>query len=270
MFRYIRTIITAVMWSFALLASMGTAAHKTERPEFAQYFQQFGVTGACVVYNSADDAFVYYNAEQCKQQRLPASTFKIPNSLIALETGVVDDENTVIAWDSVARSIPAWNADTDLRNAFANSTVWYYQELARRIGNERMREYVEKFHYGNKDISGGIDRFWLAGGLRISPEEQVQFLRQLYSGALPVSKRTLGIVKRILVRERAEDYTLSGKTGWTTANATNIGWFVGYVERDGNTWFYATLIEASTADDRFAQARIDITKSILRELGVLP
>lgn len=271
MHRYIIAIIAIAMVSVgSSIGSSGKHVQKVERPEFEKYFNQFGVTGACVVYNSAEDTYVYYNPERCAQRCIPASTFKIPNSLIALETGVIADENTVIVWDSVMRSIPAWNADTDLRHAFANSTVWYYQELARRIGEKRMGEYLEKFQYGNMDITGGIDRFWLMGGLRISPEEQVQFLRRLYSGVLPVSKRTVDIVKNIAIREQTAEYTLSGKTGWATIDSTDIGWFVGWVERGGNTWFYATNIECTQDNKQFSQARIAIAKSILQELQVLP
>lgn len=271
MHRYIIAIIVvSALGIGSVLGSSGKYGKGVERPDFETYFKQFGVVGACVVYNSTEDTYVWYNPERCRQRSIPASTFKIPNSLIALETGVIADENTVIAWDSTVRSVPVWNADTDLRHAFANSTVWYYQELARRIGEKRMSEYVEKFQYGNMDISGGIDRFWLTGGLCISPEEQLQFLRRLYNGELPVSRRTADIVKNIAIREQTAEYTLSGKTGWATINSIDIGWFVGCVERDGNTWFYATTIECAEGNKRFAQARIDITKAVLQELQVLP
>lgn len=270
MYRYSILLVVVVVCSAGFLGNIERAAQRTERPEFEKYFQHYGVTGACVVYNAAEDTYVYYNAPKCREQLLPASTFKIPNSLIALETGVVPDEHTLVAWDSVERFVPAWNADTDLRHAFANSTVWYYQEIARRIGKKRMQEYIKKFHYGNKNISGGIDKFWLTGGLRISPEEQVQFLRHLHSGMLPVSQRTLGIVKDIFIREKTEEYTLSGKTGWGMVDSTDIGWFVGWVEREGNTWFYAVAIQSTNANKQFPEARIAIAKSILRELQAIP
>jgi beta-lactamase class D len=148
--------------------------------------------------------------------------------------------------------------------------VWYYQELARRIGPARMQAYVDRFAYGNRDISGGIDQFWLTGGLRISPEEQADFLRRFYFGELGVSERTTRTAKDLLVLEDTPTYRLSGKTGWAglgEPSAPQIGWLVGYVERDGKVYFLATNIDIETGED--AAARLSIAKAILRDLGLI-
>ena len=239
------------------------------RPELEQYFQ--GYTGAFVLYDRNANRYLRYNPERCATQFLPASTFKILNSLIGLETGVITDENFVIKWDGTQYDIPAWNQDHTLKTAIQNSVVWYYQELARRVGAEKMRQYVEAAGYGNRDISGQIDTFWLDGALRISADEQVEFLKRLYQNDLPFSQRSQEIVKTILVLEKTDSYQLSGKTGSTQRIKIHTGWFVGYLETNGNVYYFATNLESSDpnglANGQLAQ---NINRNILQSLELLP
>ena len=239
-----------------------------DKPEFKKYFDAFGVNGSLVIYDLKTCKYVRHNPGRCKQRFTPASTFKIPNSLIGLETGVIKDENFIIKWDGVKREIPEWNQDHNLRSAFKYSVVPYYQELARRVGTEKMRYYVMKMHYGNEDISGGIDQFWLQGGLRISQEEQIEFLRKLYLNKLPFSEHSIAIVKNIMLREETAGSKLRAKTGWGRQDSLDIGWFVGYVERSDNVYFFATNIESRQPSENFGQARIEITKKILEQLSL--
>lgn len=244
-----------------------------ERADLGRFFGE--IEGAFVLLDGQTGRRIRYNPERAATRFLPASTYKIPNTLIALEIGVADGAEFALAWDSVAAPRepwwPAsWARNQTLRSAFTASVVWYYQEVARRIGPERMREYLDRFNYGNRDISGGIDAFWLTGGLAISPDEQVDFLRRFYQGRLGVSDRTTAIVKELLVLEETPAYRLSGKTGWAGLGldgAPQVGWLVGYVERGDEVHYFATNIEIRTNAD--ARARIDITKAILRELGLL-
>ena len=164
----------------------------------------------------------------------PCSTFKIPNSLIGLETGVVSDASFVLPWDGVRRPREEWNRDHDLRSALSHSVVWYYQELARRVGPDRMQKWVSAFSYGNEDISGGIDRFWLGSSLRVSPDEQVDFLGRLHAGELPVSPRSVAIVKEILLQDApGPGIAYRGKTGscQDPGAPQPHGWWVGSVEK---------------------------------------
>jgi beta-lactamase class D len=232
------------------------------KPELGKYFQ--GLTGAFVLYDLSGQRTIRYNPERCAARFLPASTFKIMNSLIGLETGVIPDEDYVIKWDGTQYDIPAWNQDHTLKTAIQNSVVWYYQELARRVGQERMQHYVDAAGYGNQDISGRIDTFWLEGGLRISAEEQVGFLKRLYENDLPFSQRSMDIVKDILVLEKTGSYQLSGKTGSVQRVAPHVGWFVGYLEGGGKVYIFATNVE--DGDGNQAQ---EITHSILQGLGLL-
>lgn len=252
------------------LAPTTTASPMSEvKPELEKYFQ--GANGAFVLYDLNNNSYIRYNPERCAQGFIPASTYKILNSLIGLETGVIPDENYVIKWDGTHYDIPVWNQDHTLKSAIQNSVVWYYQELARRVGEDKMQHYVDVVGYGNKNISGRIDTFWLDGGLRISADEQVEFLKRLYQNELPFSYRSMNIVKEILVLEKTDSYQLSGKTGSVQRSASFIGWFVGYLETNGNVYFFATNYETTNLDGLAnASTARKINSDILRSLGLIP
>ncbi len=243
-------------------------ANWQEKPDFGKYFQQAGVKGTILIYDLNKNQYFVYNAKRANTPYVPASTFKIFNSLVALETGVVKDENEVIKWDGVKRAIPQWNQDHTMKTAIKVSAVWFYQELARRIGEKRMQNYINLTNYGNKNIGGGIDKFWLEGDLRITPKEQIDFLVKLHNNKLPFSSRAIAIVKNILITEQTKDYVLRAKTGWENSFKPEIGWYVGYLESGGNTYFFATELDIVQAKD--TKARIEITRSILKDMGFLP
>lgn len=238
------------------------------RPDLAVFFQRHAVEGCFILYDLHADNYLRYNPERCDQGFLPASTFKIFNSLVALESGVAPDENMVLRWDGVKRG-GAWDQDHDMRMAFKNSTVWYYQEIARRIGEERMRYYLGREKYGNESIDGGIDKFWLSGGLRITPNEQVAFLKRLYAGELGFSPTTVSIVRDIMKMEETPGYTMRGKTGWADMDSIDIGWIVGWIEKSDNTYFFALNIETREKEFPMREARKDILNGILKELKII-
>ncbi|MGE3802897.1 MAG: class D beta-lactamase [Candidatus Kapaibacterium sp.] len=234
---------------------------------FGKFFADANVEGTFLLYNPQENQYLVWNPERARTPYLPASTFKIFNSLVALETGVIKDENDTISWDGVKRQIPDWNRTHDLRSAIAYSVVWYYQELARRIGEERMQHYIDTANYGNRDISGGIDRFWLDGGLRITPQQQIDFLVRLHNNTLPFSQRTMNIVKDIMILKETPDYVYRGKTGWVLRDTTSVGWFVGYLQRGEKVWFFATNIRME--GDKDVPKRKEITWNILKSLGLV-
>jgi beta-lactamase class D len=262
--------VAAVFFFVFLELGCATGARETER-DFSSHFG--GLNGAFVLFDNSTNTYVRYNPEQCRKRFSPASTFKIPNSLIGLETGVIPDQHFIISWDSVQRGVPQWNRDHDLQSAIKYSVVWYYQELARRVGPERMKSHLGEMGYGNMDNSGGVDAFWLGGTLLISADEQIIFLRKLYENRLPFSRRPMDIVKEILVLENTEQYILRAKTGMTDfPGGMFIGWFVGYLERNGNVYFFAMNIVTDSPDrdfERIKAGRKEITKSILHELGLM-
>jgi beta-lactamase class D len=241
-------------------AAVPTSASET-RPDFEKYFSGYS-TGAFVLYDLMNDRYTRYNPERCAERFIPASTFKIMNALGGLESGVIPDENYAIKWDGTHYDVPEWNQDHTLKTAFQVSAVWYYQEVARRVGQERIQQYVDAANYGNRDISGQIDTFWLEGGLRISADEQVGFLKKLYLGELPFSQRSMDIIKSIMVIEDTDEYTFSGKTGTALRVNPPVGWFVGYLETNNDVYFFATNIELETALGNIGKAQ-DITRAIL-------
>ncbi|HEX7315353.1 MAG TPA: penicillin-binding transpeptidase domain-containing protein [Pyrinomonadaceae bacterium] len=244
--------------------------------DLASYFKPFPA-GAFVLYDLKRDRYVRYNEARCRERFSPYSTFKIPNSLIGLDTGVIPDAEFVIKWD--AKKYPAFSQDTlpfsawwqdqTLRTAYKRSVVWYYRELALKVGARRMKEYVNKLDYGNEDASGPLNGFWLNSSLKISADEQVEFLKRLYKEELPVSKRSLQIVKEIMTLEETPEYKLSGKTGGGPLGENRfLGWFVGYLETKEGTYFFATEIEGPTYIS-IRDERIALTKRILGGLGHL-
>ncbi|MBN3950040.1 MAG: class D beta-lactamase [Nostoc sp. NMS7] len=238
-------------------------------PNLGRHFQEFGREGSILIYDSKNNRIYEHNPQRNATAIAPASTFKIFNALVALETGVVPNDVVVLTWDGIHREIDAWNHDTNLRQAFKDSTVWFYQVLARRIGYERMQQFINKVGYGNRQIgtAADIDHFWLQQPLQITPKEQIKFLQRLYQGDLPFSQRTINLVKDIMVREQTPDYTLRGKTGWLTSTKPQVGWFVGYLEQNKNVYFFATTLNMYKPED--APARIEITRRSLKDLGLL-
>lgn len=237
--------------------------------DFGDIFKELGVEGSIVIYDASKQKFYEHNTSRNSRAFFPASTFKILNTLVALETEVIKDDVTVLTWDGIKREIEPWNRDTNLRQAFKNSTVWFYQILARKIGRERMQKFIDRVGYGNQQIAGreNIDKFWLKGPLKITPKEQIKFLEKLQSGNLPFSQRNLNLLKDIMIIEETPNYTLRAKTGWAASTSPNIGWFVGYLEQNNKVYFFATNININNS--KSAANRIKVTRRCFQALGLL-
>ncbi len=198
----------------------------------------------------------------------PASTFKIPNSLIGLETGVVPGEGFTLPWDGEPRSIEAWNRDHDLASAMAESVVWYYQEVARRVGLERMRDWVARLGYGNAEVGAVVDAFWLEGPLAITAREQVGFLDRLTAGQLPVSDRSVEVLRRVMPSRRVGRATVLAKTGTALRAPSCHAWLVGWVETDGEpTASFALLLLCDPDEVPSRSMRWDLVESLLAAAG---
>ena len=238
-------------------------------PNLAAAFQELDVNGSIIIYDKNNDRFYEHNETRNTTPFLPASTFKILNALISLETETIRDDLAILTWDGIQREFPAWNRDTNLRQAFKDSTVWFYQVLARRNGHEAMQKFVEQTNYGNRQIGAPerIDHFWLDGPLQITPQQQIEFLRRLEQGDLPFSQRTIDLVKDIMIMEQTPDYTLRGKTGWATAVNPGVGWLVGYLTQNDNVYFFATNIDMLGIED--APKRLELTRRSFKALGLL-
>jgi beta-lactamase class D len=234
-----------------------------------QYFDNYNVDGCFSMLNNRDGQITVYNLALDTTRTLPASTFKIVNSLIGLETGKILDEKMVIKWDGIKRPVEEWNKDMDMTEAFKVSCVPYYQEVARRIGRDTMQFWLDSLHYGNMNIGNRIDSFWLNNDLKISPDEQLGLVSKLYFDQLPFQKRTQEIVREVMLQENNTLYKFSYKTGWGYDENNNaIGWVVGWVEENMHPYFFVTLVKSPNKNIDMPTVRMNITKDILKQLGL--
>jgi beta-lactamase class D len=255
------------MKSITLLALLNASIAFSQTDDiFKKYFDEYGVKGCFILYDLKNEKYTLHDSTRCSHGFLPASTFKVPNSLIFLECEILKDENEIIKWDSVVRNYDKWDQDNNLRMAIKYSTVWFYQECARRVGTEKMQKYVDLLQYGNMDISGGIDSFWLSGGMRISALKQLELLKNIDSYNVPFSKRNVDILKDILVQEKNEDYIFRAKVGWVTSTTPNLGWYIGWLETKDNKYFFAINIDIETEEQ--GPSRIKIVKRIFNDMGL--
>jgi len=243
-----------------------------DKPSFQSIIDTADVIGAILIYDLQKNTYYANDFEWSKKGNLPASTFKIANSIIGLETGVIESDSTIFKWDGEEKWLKNWEQDLVLKDAFHFSCVPCYQEVARNIGTKRMNQYVKKLAYGDLKIdSTNIDQFWLEGASRISQMQQIDFLKRFYTSKLPISARTEGIMKNIMVMEATDQYKLSGKTGLSNENKHYNGWFVGYVELKTNTYIFATNIspKKEVDFDSFIKKRLDITFKALEQMKVI-
>lgn len=211
------------------------------------------------------------NPERVDERFVPASTSKIPHTLIALETGYANGPETLFPWDGEARTFPAWNQDQTLATAYARSAVWVYQQIARDLGYETMANWIERLGYGNADTGTPADltRYWLDGPLAISAREQVDFLSRLARGELPLRGSTISVGKSIMRADAGESWALYGKTGWGVRNgAPDIGWYVGWAETGETAFVFALNLDMP--DEAARAKRIPAARSVLAALGALP
>jgi len=256
-----------VIFTLGLVALIA-CSKSTPPPDLEALFSQRNVKGTMILATLDGSQIFTAYSERAKQGLLPASTFKIPNTLIAFDEAVISSPDEIFKWDGKVRSVEAWNQDHSLRTAFPVSCVWFYQELARRIGNENYLKHLRQMHYGNMQTGPDVTRFWLDGDLRISAEEQIAFLKKLYKNELPYSIEDIQLVKDIMVVDQTDEYTMHAKTGWAVRDDGEHLWYVGYVEQPEQVWFFATNLEISSNDQ--SQYHKEITREALKLTGVIP
>lgn len=263
------------MQRITLVVLLAAALGATPAPRPDRAFPP-GTSGQFVAVDLVTGRHFRVDPAGCAERYAPFSTFKIPNSLIGLETGVVASPDETWRWDSAKYPVPdpapgpeyahVWTQDQSMRSALALSIVWYYRELATRVGGPRMEKWLATFGYGNRDISGGLDRFWLGSSLRVSPDEQARFLARLQNGAFPVSKEHLAFVQDDLTEAAMPGYRLIAKTG---SSGTGEGWLVGWVLRDGGGCAFALHMQARSFEE-LVRTRPGIARALLARAGYLP
>ena len=239
-----------------------------------KYFDENRVEGCFALMDNGTGKFTVYNLARYRDSSyLPASTFKIVNALIGLQTGRITDDSMVIAWDGKPRR-EAWDKDLTMYEAFRVSSVPYFQEVARRIGKDTMQRWLTSIGYGLRSdtqkvmITSDIDTFWLDNSLRITPDQQLGLVKQLYFNQLPgFFNINQEMVKRAMLFESNANYRLGYKTGWGISNGRNIGWMVGWIEENNHPYFFVLNLESPDRDADIAAIRMNILKGILKELG---
>lgn len=283
-----RTVLVLALTAFAGCAAPPAADAWTPRrqelrPEWNDTFRAYGATGAFVLYEPASGTLLRSDAAEAAARYSPASTFKPYNALVALETGVVRDPDSVFVWDGIVRDVPAWNRDHTLRSGMEASAVWLYQRVAAAVGTDAYRAAFARERFGtfgedgaaNGGIGDSLTRFWLDGSLRISADEQVRFMDRLRTGTLAFRPDVQATVRDLLVHYPEAGATIVGKTGWgveVRADGTRVpvGWLVGWVERDqphsqgrGQVAVFAMRVVPSMDDFDMVRARRSIVLGLL-------
>lgn len=267
-----RNLKPGIVFLFFAFAIVGCGSKQIHHTEWKKYFVEYSIPDGCIViYDKTKNEFHDYNTERCGKRLIPASTFKILISLVALENKVVPDENFVLKYDSTEDRENVM-CDLDLKSALRLSANWFYFEMLRRIGIEKMNGYIKQVHYGNENTGKDSLRFWVNSELRISPDEQIEFLQHLNENKLPFKQKNIDIVKKILLLNDTLGVKLYGKTGWANYDGKSIGWFIGWAEKGSNVYYFATNVEADENNlniPLFDRSRKEITKKIFQELGFL-
>lgn len=267
-------MIRSLLLCFAAALFFGCSPNNvTVDDSLGQFFSRHKAAGTFAVLENSTGEFTIYNLARYRDSAyLPASTFKIVNSLVGLQTGVISGDSMVIPWDGVQRSNPAWNKDLTMYEAFRVSAVPYYQEVARRIGRDTLQRWLDTLAYGTKKITTRVDSFWLDGSLRITPDEQLGLVKKLYFDQLPFHRINQQIVKNAMLFEDNPQYRLAYKTGWGFSGGAprkNIGWVVGWIEENKHPSFFVLNLESADPDFDMVGVRMQILKGILQKLGYM-
>lgn len=233
------------------------------------FFDENNVNGTFALFNNGTGQFTIYNLKRYRDSAfLPASTFKIVNSLIGLQTGKITNDSMVIKWDGIKRWDTDWNKDLTMYQAFRVSAVPYYQEIARRIGKDTMQFWLDTLSYGTKKIKTHIDSFWLDNSLKITPDEELGLVKKLYFHQLPFFETYEDIVKRAMLFEDNANYRLSYKTGWgNTEKGHELAWVVGWIEENKHPYFFVLNFESADPKADIRTMRMNMLKGILKQLG---
>jgi beta-lactamase class D len=258
---------------FAALFTSCASNNIEQDPRVGDYLKQNGLTGCFGLFDNGTGEFTIYNLARFRDSvYLPASTFKIVNSLIGIETGRIRDSAFVIPWDSVKRSRPEWNQDLTMEKAFRYSAVPWFQELARRIGKDTMQHWLDTLGYASKYkkpvIANNLDTFWLDNSVKVTADEQLGLVKRLYFDQLPFQSRTQRIVRNVMKQEENANYRLNYKTGWGfTENNHAIGWIVGWIEENRRPYFFVLQLESPDRQYDMGEVRLKILKQILADRG---
>jgi beta-lactamase class D len=250
----------------ALACTFTASAGSQEADSVANIFLSEGIVATLVVASLNGNTVHTYNHGRSLQRFSPASTFKIPNTLIALNAQLVTSKDSLFVWDGTDRGLERWNKDQTLESAFKVSCVWCYQKIARKVGADQYVEALAMLDYGNQSVGNEIDAFWLNGDLRISAIEQIEFLRKIYNYEVPFQREHVDLLKEIMLTEQTSSYAIYAKTGWA-ATTPQVGWYVGFVLKSDEAWLFAMNLQVDRREQ--VALRKELTIRSLRALRII-
>lgn len=266
-------LLTCLLWA------CGCARPPDRAPAAAPPAKQPVASKACfLVHDLGRGETVRSPGDACSTRVSPASTFKIPHSLAALDANVLSGPDFLIKYEPGDSVFESWKRDHTLATAMRYSVVWYYQRVATMLGVQREQDYLRRFNYGNRDASSGLTTFWLDGSLQISPDEQAKFLVDLYEDRLPVTPEARNAVRRILIQPEGRVVNAMGERAFAapwpagtvlsakTGSGDHAKWLVGHVQRGDKAWVFVSCV---TGDDLDPGSAIDLAAASLRSHGVL-
>lgn len=266
-------------WLLLLLSGFYACSPNNVKQDdsLGKYFSENKVEGCFAIMDNATGKFTVYNLGRYRDSSyLPASTFKIVNSLVGLQTGKIVSDSMIIRWDSVKRWNEDWNKDLTMYEAFRVSSLPYYQEVARRIGHDTMQLWLDSLKYGAQYdtqkvvIRGAVDSFWINNHIKVTPDQQLGLVKKLYFDQLPFFKTYQEMVKRAMLFENNTNYRLGYKTGMGfRENGNLLGWVVGWIEENGHPYFFVLNMETPDKDAEMRNIRMKVLKDILKQLGFL-
>lgn len=226
-----------------------------------------GYEGSFVLYDLNGDTWNVYDMEQATLRTAPNSTYKIYDALFGLEEGVIAPDDSFMAWDGTNHPFEAWNRNQDLFSAMQSSVNWYFEEIDKQIGSSAIQNYIRKIGYGNEIVNADLSAYWMQGALKISPIEQVELLTALYNNQFDFAPENINAIKNSICLFSSESKNFYGKTGTGRVDGQDVnGWFVGLLETAGNTYFFATNIQA--AENATGSKASEISLSILSHMGI--
>lgn len=244
-----------------------SVASAQENTFMAGFFAKNKLNGTLVITSLDGKTKYVHNTSRADSAFLPASTFKIPNTLIALQEKAIADENEIIKWDGHKWDMTGWNQDQNLKTGMKYSCVWFYQELAKKVGDSTYLKSLKAMNYGNQLTGPELTTFWLNGDIRITANQQIEFLRGVCNQTLPFDARNFEILKKVMLTDSTNNYRMYAKTGWTARVNKQIGWYVGYLEVKGSVWLFAGNIDILNTDQ--LKFRPEMVYAGFRELGII-
>ena len=268
---FVSTIIIGCIPILSVYASDQTGYHfDTTEKNITQLnlSSNFGdYTGSFVLYDQATDKWNIYNMDHASTRVSPNSTYKIYDALLGLESGIITPEHSTFTWNGEPCPFESWESDQDLTSAMHNSVNWYFQAIDSQAGFQSVKTFLQTINYGNQNTGTNLNLYWTDFSLKISPIEQVELLQNFYQNNFHFDRKNIQAVKNALLLSTTSSGSLYGKTGTGRVNGKDVnGWFVGYIESDNNTYYFATNIQAPS--NATGSQATEITETILSDFGI--